>query len=170
MDKFCIEYNKTLCHSTSYYPQVNGLVESSNKSLTKIIKMLLQDNKKAWHKKVIHALWVDRITPKRSIATSPFQIVYGTENFFPTTLGFLVMRLLQEKDLETDATRRRKDELINVQQTREKTFNNSQLHQDRIKKDFDRNTKEDDFKVGDLVLRWDSKNEDRGKLGKFDHL
>jgi hypothetical protein len=80
------------------------------------------------------------------------------------------MRLLQEKDVEPDATQRRTNELINVQQTREKAFNNSQLHQDRIKKDFDRHTKEDDFKVGDLVLKWDARNEDRGKHGKFDHL
>jgi len=35
-----------LVHSTSYYPQGNGLVESSNKSLIRIIKNLLEDNKK----------------------------------------------------------------------------------------------------------------------------
>jgi hypothetical protein len=38
MEKFCSDYNITLGHSTSYYPQGNGLVESSNKSLTRIIK------------------------------------------------------------------------------------------------------------------------------------
>jgi hypothetical protein len=120
IEKFCSDYNITLGHSTSYYPQGNGLVESSNKSLVRIIKKLLQENKKAWHKKLIHALWADRITPKRSIATSPFQIVYGTEAIFPTTLGLPVMKLLQEQDAETDATRRRKDELISVQQTRKR--------------------------------------------------
>jgi hypothetical protein len=80
------------------------------------------------------------------------------------------MRLLQEQDDEPDATQRRKNELINVQQTREKAFNNSQLHQERIKKDFNRYTKENDFKVGDLVLKWDAINEDRGKHGEYDHL
>jgi hypothetical protein len=85
----------------------------------------LQDNKKSWHKKIIHALWADMIIAKRYIATSPFQIVYGTEEIFPTTLGFLVMRLLQDQDDETNANRRRTYELINVHQTREKAFNNS---------------------------------------------
>jgi hypothetical protein len=80
------------------------------------------------------------------------------------------MILLQEEDSKPNATQRRTNELINVQQTREKAFNNYQLHQDRIKKAFDRHTKEDDFKVGDLVLKWDSRNEDRGKHGEFDHL
>jgi hypothetical protein len=28
----------------------------------------------------------------------------------------------------------------------------------------------DDFKVDDLVLKWDARNEDKGKHGKFDHL
>jgi hypothetical protein len=35
---------------------------------------------------------------------------------------------------------------------------------------FDRHTKEDDFKVNDLVLKWDARNEDRGGHMKFDHL
>jgi hypothetical protein len=146
------------------------LAESSNKILVRIIKKLLQENKKAWHKKLIHALWADRISPKRSIATSPFQIVYGTEAIFPTTLGLPVMKLLQEQEAETNASRRREDELISVQQTREKAFNNAQLRQDKIKEAFDRHTKVDDFKPGDWVLKWDARNEDKGKHGKFDHL
>jgi hypothetical protein len=146
------------------------LVKSSNKSLVRIIKKLLQENKNAWHKKLIHALWADRITPKRSIATSPFQIIYGIEAIFPTTLGLSVMRLLQEQEAETNSTRRRNNELISVQQTREKDFNNAQLWQDNIKEAFDRHTKVDDFKLGDLVLKWDARNEDKGKHGKFDDL
>jgi len=39
-----------------------------------------------------------------------------------------------------------------------------------MKRAFDRHTKEDDFKVNDLVLKWDVRNEDRGKHGKFEHL
>jgi hypothetical protein len=170
MENFCSDYNITLGHSIAYYPQGNGLDESSNKILTRIIKKLLQDNKKAWHKKLIHALWADMITTKRSIATSPFHIVYDTEAIFPTSLGLPMMRLLQEQDVDPNSTQRRTNELINIQQTREKSFNNSQLHQDMIKKDFERNTKEYDFKVGDLVLKWDARNGDRGKHGKFDHL
>jgi transposase InsO family protein len=96
MEKFCNDYNITLGHSTSYYPQGNGLVQSSNKSLTRIMKRLLQDNKMDWHKNIIHALWADKITQKRSIATSHFQIFYGTEEIFTTTLGFPVMKLLRE--------------------------------------------------------------------------
>jgi hypothetical protein len=53
---------------------------------------------------------------------------------------------------------------------REQVFNKSQLHQDKMKGIFDRHTKEDDFKVTALVLKWDARNEDRGRHGKSNHL
>jgi len=98
--KFCSDYGITLRHSTTYYPQGNGLVESSNKSLIMIIKKLLQENKKSWHKKLIFSLWVDIVSTKKSIGTSPFHLVYGTNAIFPTSIGLPIMKLLQELDVE----------------------------------------------------------------------
>ena len=39
-----------------------------------------------------------------------------------------------------------------------------------MKNIFDRKAKENDFKVAYLVLRWDTRREDKGKHGKFDPL
>eukprot|EP00253_Pinus_taeda_P023544 PITA_23544 len=75
-----------LVHSTSYYPQGNGLEESSNKRLVRIIKKLLEDNKKSWDSKLKFALWADRVTNKKSIGNSPFKLVYGTDVVFPILL------------------------------------------------------------------------------------
>jgi transposase InsO family protein len=72
MIKFCERYGITLVHSTPYYPQGNGLAESSNKSLINIIKKLLEDNKKAWDSKLKFSLWDDRVTTNRSLGVSPF--------------------------------------------------------------------------------------------------
>jgi hypothetical protein len=166
MEKFCQDYNITLGHSTTYYPQGNRLAESSNKSLTRIIKRLLQENKRAWHKKLIYALWADRITTKNSISTSPFQIVYGADVIFPTALGPPVRKLLQEQEAEPDDAQRRINQLIHTQQAREQAYNRSQLHQERIKKTFDKHSKQEDLQVGDLVLRWDTRNEGKGKHRK----
>jgi hypothetical protein len=80
------------------------------------------------------------------------------------------MRLLQEQEVEPNDAQRRINKLIHVQQMREQVFNNSQRHQDKMKRAFDRHTNEDDLKVDDLVLKWDARNEYRGKHGKFDHL
>jgi transposase InsO family protein len=41
MVDFCNKYNFNLVHSTPYYPQGNGLAQSSNKSLIRIIKKLI---------------------------------------------------------------------------------------------------------------------------------
>ena len=40
----------------------------------------------------------------------------------------------------------------------------------KIKSRFDRNIKENTFSVGDMVLRWDARKEQKGKHGKFDNL
>ena len=92
--KLCSDYNIILSHSTAYYPQGNGLSKSSNKILVRIIKKLLQDNKKAWHSKLMFVLWEDRISTKKSIGTSTFQLVYGTDVIFPVSLGAPVMKFL----------------------------------------------------------------------------
>lgn len=102
--KFCIDYNIILSHSTAYYPQGDGLAESSNKSLVRTIKKLLQDNKKAWHSKLVYALWENRVSTKKSIGTSPFKFVYGTNVIFPASLGMPVMKYIQEENSELNPT------------------------------------------------------------------
>ena len=83
MVDMCDSMGIKLIHSTSYYPQGNGLAESSNKSLIRIIKKLLEDNKKNWDSKLKYALWADRVTTKKSTGNSPFKLVYGTADVFP---------------------------------------------------------------------------------------
>jgi transposase InsO family protein len=95
MIEFCNKYSIKLVHSTPYYPQGNGLAESSNKTLIRIIKKLLTENKKSWDSKLKFSLWADRISNKKSIGTSPFQMVYGTEAILPTQLGLPVLKFLQ---------------------------------------------------------------------------
>ena len=51
-----------------------------------IIKKMLEANKRNWHRKLINALWADRVSSKKSIGMSPFELVYGTDAVFPTSL------------------------------------------------------------------------------------
>eukprot|EP00253_Pinus_taeda_P024838 PITA_24838 len=89
-----------LVHSTSYYPQGNGLAESSNKSLVRIIKKLLEDNKRSWDSKLKFALWADRVTNKKSRGNSPFKMVYGVDVVFPIQLILPVAKFFQEEQDE----------------------------------------------------------------------
>ena len=74
----CDSMGIQLVHSTSYYPQGNGLAESSNKILVRIIRKLLENNQKRRDSKLKFALWANRVTNKKSIGNSPFNLVYGT--------------------------------------------------------------------------------------------
>jgi hypothetical protein len=80
------------------------------------------------------------------------------------------MKLLHEYEDEPNDVQRKINQLINVQQMREEVYNNTQLHQDKMNKVFDKHTKFDDFKVDDMVLKWYARNEYKGKHGKFDYL
>ena len=135
-----------------------------------IIKKLLEENKKTWNKKLVYALWADRLTTKKSIGTSPYQIVYGMDAVFPSSLGVPVMKIIQESQVELNDIKRRINQTIHLEQTREEVYEKSQVIQEKIKKIFDKRTKEDDFAIGDKVLKWDSRREEKGKHGKFDFL
>ena len=114
MVKFCNKYNITLGHSMAYYTQGNGLVESSNKSLVNIIKKMLEENKKNWHRKLLNFLWADRVSSKKSIGMAPFELVYGANTVFPTSLLVPVMRLLQEVGSEEDGIQCRINQMIHL--------------------------------------------------------
>ena len=87
---------------------------------------------------------------------SPYQLVYGTEVVFPTSLGVPVMKLLQEMQAEPNDSQRRINQMIHLQQSREEVYNKTQVVQESIKRIFDKRTKEDNFELRDLVLRWDA--------------
>jgi transposase InsO family protein len=127
--KFCEQFGITLLHSTPYYPQGNGLEESSNKSLINIIKILLEDKKKAWDLVLKFALWADRVTTKRSLGVSPFQLVYRVEAIFPSQLSLHVAKFFQDYQGESNDTIRRIQQLVEVQQTREKLLEKEHDHQ-----------------------------------------
>jgi hypothetical protein len=57
--------------------------------------------------------------------------------------------------------------MIHLQQSREDVYNKTQVIQESIKKIYDKRIKEGDFKLGDLVLKWDSMNKDKVKHGNF---
>jgi hypothetical protein len=170
MISFCQKYNIVLGHSTTYYPQGNGLAESSNKSLINIIKKVLNENKRSWHVHLKYALWANQIGTKKSIGTSPFQMVYGTDVVLPINLALPVMKLWQDEKEEPNHVTRRINQLIEVQQHRVEVDERLQKYQDDMKTLFDRKTKDREFLPGDLVLKWDVRKEDSVKHGKFDHI
>jgi hypothetical protein len=170
MVTFGQKYNIVLGHYTAYYPQGNGLDESSNKSLMNIIKKVLTENKKAWHVHLKYALWVNRIITNKSIGMSPFQMVYGTNGILPINLSLPMMKLWQDAKEEPNDVTRRMNQIIEFQQNKVEVNDKLQKYQDNMKSLFIKKDKDMEFLLGDLVLKWDARKEDARKHGKFDHL
>ena len=72
-NKFIIKF------SSNYYPQGNGVVESTNKNLITIIRQLLNENPRDWHTQLKYTLWIDQVRVKNALGTSPYFLVYGQE-------------------------------------------------------------------------------------------
>jgi transposase InsO family protein len=64
LTKFALDKGIIIRYSTNYYPQGNGVAESTNKNLVRILKKTITDNQRNWHSLIHNALWVDRVTPK----------------------------------------------------------------------------------------------------------
>jgi hypothetical protein len=134
------------------------------------IKKLLRENKRAWNAKLVFALWANRVSTKKPIGTSPFQFVYGTDAIFPAPLAIPIMKYIQEDESEPNPTQRRINQLVEVQKIREGLCDKAQSYQDKVKQVFNKRAKVDCFNLGDLVLKWDARHEDKGKHGKFEEL
>ena len=80
---FAYDKGIKLHYSANYYPQGNGLAESSDKNLIRMLKETMIENQRSWHSTLPNALWADRVTPKSTIGVSPYTLVYGKESIPP---------------------------------------------------------------------------------------
>ena len=79
--------------STPYYPQANGLAESTNKTLQTILKKIVNENHMDWDDKLHSALWAYRTTYKTSIGSTPFRLAFGLEAVMPIEFQVPSLRL-----------------------------------------------------------------------------
>eukprot|EP00253_Pinus_taeda_P009950 PITA_09950 len=123
MTEFALKRGFKLKYSANYYLQGNGLAESTNKNLIRIIKRIVDQNQKNWHKFLVNALWADRITKKSLIDTSPFNLVYGKEVVLPTHLVIPSLSLIQYIDeVPTSSIQLRQMEIIKLEEQREQAM------------------------------------------------
>lgn len=169
---FCFDHGITLSHSFDYYPQGNGQAESSNKNLVTIMRKLVDEKQQTWHKALYDALWADRITPKRAIGMSPFQLLYGLNVEILITMELPALKLAKAIEDETyqDSLDKRIMFLSQLEETRVEVVDRIVAHQSQVKALFDRKTTSRDFAIGDQVLLWDKRREPKGLHGKFDSL
>ncbi|MGV7989023.1 hypothetical protein PJP10_32140, partial [Mycobacterium kansasii] len=62
VEKLCHKFGIRQSFSTPYYPPANGLAEAFNKTIVKILKKTVSENKRDWDEKLSEALWACRTT------------------------------------------------------------------------------------------------------------
>ncbi|XP_058221003.1 uncharacterized protein LOC131331154 [Rhododendron vialii] len=75
--KLYSKYNIKINHSSRYHAPANGLAEAFNKTLRKIIKKMVERNKRTWHEKLQEALWAYRISHRTPTQATPYSLVFG---------------------------------------------------------------------------------------------
>ena len=62
---------------------------------------------------------------------SPYQLVYRMDAVFPSSLGVIVMNIIQELQLEPNDIQRRINQTMHLQQTKEEVYVKSQVIQEK---------------------------------------
>lgn len=83
------KYNIPLVCSLLYNPIGNAMVEQGHAALAEsIVKATGRENLTKWWKHLHAALWADRITTKRTLGYSPFELVYRSKPVLPLNVTF----------------------------------------------------------------------------------
>jgi hypothetical protein len=170
--KFCGEYGIVMGQSSNYYPQGNGLFESTNKTLIHILKKTIDQSQKNWHLKLIDALWARKMTLKDSIGMSPCMLVYGKEEKIPINLELNALDyVVNIEDIE-DIThmQNRLNQLLILEEERSEALHRTSQRQQNVKIYFNQSESVKKIQKGELVLVWNKAKEKSSMHTKFEAL
>ncbi|VFQ77694.1 unnamed protein product [Cuscuta campestris] len=66
-------------YSAVRYPQTNGQVENTNRTIVDGLKKKIMECKNAWVEELPYILWTYRTTPRKAMGETPFTLTYGFE-------------------------------------------------------------------------------------------
>ena len=81
--------------SSSYHPQVNGVVKARNKNIKRILAKMVESYKDC-SEYLEFALWGYRTTTRTSIGVTLYLLVYGCEVVLPVEMEIQSLRVLLE--------------------------------------------------------------------------
>jgi hypothetical protein len=150
--EFIESYKIKLLNSSPYYSQANGKVESSNKTLIKLIKMKIEDNPRRWHEVLSEALWAHRISRHGATKVTPFELVYGQEVVLPVEENLATYRLAKQNELSAvNYQDLMMDNIDEVTGKRLQALKEIEKDKIQVAKAYNKKVKLKSFQVGDLI-------------------
>ncbi|GMH25591.1 hypothetical protein Nepgr_027434 [Nepenthes gracilis] len=163
--RYCARLRINLIHTSVAYPQANGQVEVTNRTILHGLKTKLIDSGGSWVDELPSILWSYRTTPRESTKETPFSLCYGVEAVIPVEVGLPSLRVEHfNPDLNSQRLREHLDLL---EEARDRARLSIATYQQRVARYYNKKVKARQFEVGDLVLRSieaTGKNAGRNKL------
>ncbi|CAI8591355.1 unnamed protein product [Vicia faba] len=132
---------------------MNGVVESANKNIKKIIQKMTVTYKD-WHEMLPFALHGYRTTARISTGATPYSLVYDMEDVLPIEVQILSLRIIKDAGLsEDDWIQTQFDQLNLIDENRLTVVCHGQMYQKCMIKAFNKKVRRQVYQVGDLVIK-----------------
>ncbi|MCO5599040.1 hypothetical protein L7F22_053139 [Adiantum nelumboides] len=162
LTEVCEELKVQHRHSTSHYPQSNGLVEKANGIITGIIRKMVQSKPKLWDAFLDGALRAYNTTYKDATQFTPFHLVYGQEALQPIELQIPTIKLAGKEEQGGDETWiNRLLTLTELEWKRESAYRCYERKAFQLKEKLDELIKDKGIKEKSLVLCYNTKLDKR---------
>nr|GFA03232.1 reverse transcriptase domain-containing protein [Tanacetum cinerariifolium] len=156
--KVMLKYGVTHRLSTAYHPQTSRQVEVSNRGLKRILERTIGENRASCSDKLDDALWAFRAAYKTPIGCTPYKLVYGKACHLPIEFKHKAYWALKQANFNlTVGGDHRKIQLNELNEIRDRAYENSLIYKEKTKKIHDSKIKNRVFNVGDRVLLFNSR-------------